>query len=186
MDYPFLFHSNSEAKYLLNSLILQEIEPLSGHHRRKMSEHLVHGLAVSDLQRTDPYTTGSGWTESASHVYGKPWTNTIAVWGAIPIKMNYNDVKDALHAGIIECQENPYSNTLGMKFYEEQTYITRLKYYLSTEALYVSKNTLEQVVHRTAECNPVSSPGNYKLDFSKNSRRLLTRIVRGFLPRKKA
>lgn len=27
LDYPFLFHSNSEAKYLLNSLILQEIEP---------------------------------------------------------------------------------------------------------------------------------------------------------------
>ena len=32
-----------------------------------------------------------------------------------------------------------------MKFYEEQNYITRLKYYLSTEALYVSKNTWDKL-----------------------------------------
>ena len=65
--------------------------------------------------------------------------------GAVPIKMNYGDVKDALHSGIIDCQENPYSNTLGMKFYEEQDFITRLKYYLSTEALYISKTAWERL-----------------------------------------
>ena len=33
--------------------------------------------------------------------------------GAVPIKMNYGDVKDALHSGIIDCQENPYSKHTG-------------------------------------------------------------------------
>ena len=40
--------------------------------------------------------------------------------------------------GIADCQENPYSNILGMKFYEDQNFLLRLKYYLSTEALYLS------------------------------------------------
>ena len=140
LDYPFLFHSNSEAKYLLNSLILQEIEPYLDTIGVKCLN--IWSMGWRYLTSKEPIHTPQDlagrkvrvmFTEALDEYYRS--------MGAIPIKMNYNDVKDALHAGIIECQENPYSNTLGMKFYEEQTYITRLKYYLSTEALYVSKNT---------------------------------------------
>ena len=60
---------------------------------------------------------------------------------ALPIHIDYGKVKEALHTGVIDCEENPYNNILGMRFYEEQSYITRLKYYLDTEGLYMCRNT---------------------------------------------
>ena len=144
LDYPFLFQSTSEAKYILNSLIMKEMEPYLDAIGVKCLN--IWSMGWRYLTSKDPIHTPQDlagrkvrimFTEALDEYYRS--------MGAIPIKMNYSDVKDALHAGIIECQENPYSNTLGMKFYEEQNYITRLKYYLSTEALYVSKNTWDKL-----------------------------------------
>lgn len=144
LEFPFLFHSGAEAKHILNTTIIQDVE------------HALDSIGVRCLNIWTMgwrYLTSKEPIRIPQDMAGKKvrvmFTESLDEYyrsmGAIPIKMNYGDVKDALQSGIIDCQENPYSNTLGMKFYEEQEYITRLKYYLSTEALYISKSAWEKL-----------------------------------------
>ena len=150
LEFPFLFQSGSEAKYILNSIITKDVEPYLDTIGVKCLNIWTMGwryLTSNEPIRIPRDMVGKKvrvmFTESLDEYYKN--------MGAIPVKMNYHDVKDALHAGIIDCQENPYSNTLGMKFYEEQSYITHLKYYLSTEALYTSKSTWMQLTPQQQE-----------------------------------
>lgn len=137
LDIPFLFHSSDEAKYILNTVVIKELE------------HYLNAIGVICLNIWSMgwrYLTSKTPIHIPSDLSGKKvrvmFTETLEAYyrsmGAIPIKMNYGDVKGALRSGIADCQENPYSNILGMKFYEDQNFLLRLKYYLSTEALYLS------------------------------------------------
>lgn len=144
LEFPFLFRSGEEAKHILNTIIIKDV---------------AHSLDSIGVRCLNIWTMGWRYLTSKEPIRlpqdmaGKKvrvmFTESLDEYyrsmGAIPIKMNYGDVKDALHSGIIDCQENPYSNTLGMKFYEEQRYITRLKYYLSTEALYMSRSAWDKL-----------------------------------------
>ena len=144
LEFPFLFSSTSEAKYILNTLIRKDVEaPLEAIGVKCLS---IWSMGWRYLTSKEPVRVPQDmagkkvrvmFTESLDEYYRS--------MGAIPVKMNYGDVGDALRSGIIDCQENPYSNILGMKFYEEQAYITRLKYYLSTEALYISRSAWEKL-----------------------------------------
>lgn len=144
LEFPFLFQSSAEAKHILNTIIIKDVE------------HSLDSIGVKCLNIWTMgwrYLTSKEPIRLPQDMAGKKvrvmFTESLDEYyrnmGAVPIKMNYGDVKDALHSGIIDCQENPYSNTLGMKFYEEQDFITRLKYYLSTEALYISKTAWERL-----------------------------------------
>ena len=144
LEFPFLFQSSAEAKHVLNTIIIKDVE------------HSLDSIGVKCLNIWTMgwrYLTSKEPIRLPQDMLGKKvrvmFTESLDEYyrnmGAVPIKMNYGDVKDALHSGIIDCQENPYSNTLGMKFYEEQNFITRLKYYLSTEALYISKSAWERL-----------------------------------------
>lgn len=139
LEFPFLFQSSEEANHILNTTIIEDLESALNSIGVKCLSIWTMGwryLSSKEPVRVPQDLVGKKvrvmFTESLDSYY--------LSMGAIPIKMNYGDVMDALRSGIIDCQENPYSNTLGMRFYEEQKYITRLKYYLSTEALYISSS----------------------------------------------
>ena len=129
LEFPFLFQSSAEAKHILNTIIIKDVE------------HSLDSIGVKCLNIWTMgwrYLTSKEPIRLPQDMAGKKvrvmFTESLDEYyrnmGAVPIKMNYGDVKDALHSGIIDCRENPYNNTLGMKFYEEQDFITRLKYYL--------------------------------------------------------
>ncbi len=144
LEFPFLFDSSEEANHILNTTIIRDLEGSLDSIGVKCLNIWTMGwryLSSKEPVRVPQDLAGKKvrvmFTESLDSYYLN--------MGAIPIKMNYGDVMDALRSGIIDCQENPYSNTLGMGFYEEQKYITRLKYYLSTEALYISKSAWDRL-----------------------------------------
>jgi tripartite ATP-independent transporter DctP family solute receptor len=63
---------------------------------------------------------------------------TFAVLGAIPEEIPYTETYLALAQGIVDAQENPYSNIVDMKFYEVQTYLSVLNWQLHPDPFYVN------------------------------------------------
>ncbi|MBN1797878.1 MAG: TRAP transporter substrate-binding protein [Spirochaetales bacterium] len=63
---------------------------------------------------------------------------TFSVLGAIPEQIPYTETYLALAQGIVDAQENPYSNIVDMKFYEVQTYLSVLNWQLHPDPFYVN------------------------------------------------
>ena len=140
IDFPFLFSTNEEAVYVLNSAFLNGIEePLKNTGIKCLN---IWSMGWRYITSRTPVFTPSDLVGKKIRIMS---TESIYEYfrsmGALPIHIDYGKVKEALHSGVIDCEENPYHNILGMKFYEEQRYITRLKYYLDTEGLYMCKKT---------------------------------------------
>ena len=66
--------------------------------------------------------------------------------GAHPISVPYGDTYMALKTGLVDGQENPFVNTVTMRFNEVQKYVTICNYQFHPEPFYISKkwwDTLE-------------------------------------------
>lgn len=141
LELPFLFDSYEEARQLMNTLIIPEMEA---------------PLAAIGAKCLGLWTMGWRYITSKDVPIKRPcdmqgkkmrimYNDTLAEYfkslGTIPIQMNYGDVAKSLETGIIDCQENPYSNILEMQFYQYQKYITHLKFHLSTEGCLISQQT---------------------------------------------
>jgi len=63
---------------------------------------------------------------------------TFSMLGAIPEQIPYTETYLALSQGIVDAQENPYSNIVDMKFYEVQTCLTVLNWQLHPDPFYVN------------------------------------------------
>ncbi|GHS87929.1 hypothetical protein AGMMS49957_08640 [Synergistales bacterium] len=65
--------------------------------------------------------------------------------GAVPIKIDYSDVYTSLKQRLVDGQENPYSNFLGMKFYECQSVVSEISLSFSIAALLTTQATWQKL-----------------------------------------
>ena len=63
---------------------------------------------------------------------------TFAALGANPQQVAYTETYMALKNGVVDGQENPFSNTVDMKFYEAQKYLSVVNWQVHPDPLYVS------------------------------------------------
>ncbi|MBN1647456.1 MAG: TRAP transporter substrate-binding protein [Spirochaetales bacterium] len=63
---------------------------------------------------------------------------TFAAIGASPQQVAYTETYMALKNGVVDGQENPFSNTADMKFYEAQKYLSVVNWQIHPDPFYVS------------------------------------------------
>ncbi|WP_320122154.1 TRAP transporter substrate-binding protein DctP [uncultured Sphaerochaeta sp.] len=141
LELPFLFDSYEEARQLMKDLIIPELDgPLVAIGAKCLGLWSMGWRYITsrDAPIQRPYDMQG---KKMRIMYNDTMTEYFKNLGTIPIQMNYGDVAKSLETGIIDCQENPYSNILEMQFYQYQKYITLLKFHLSTEACLISQQT---------------------------------------------
>jgi C4-dicarboxylate-binding protein DctP len=84
--------------------------------------------------------------------------------GANPQQVAYTETYMALKTGVVDAQENPFSNTTDMKFYEAQKYLSVVNWQLHPDPLYVNPDwyndlpeDLKAVFDSTAEAAMIYS-----------------------------
>ncbi len=63
---------------------------------------------------------------------------TFKALGANPQQVSYTETYMALKTGVVDAQENPFSNTADMKFYEVQKYLSVVNWQLHPDPFYVN------------------------------------------------
>lgn len=63
---------------------------------------------------------------------------TFQALGANPQQVAYTETYMALKSGVVDGQENPFSNTVDMKFYETQKYLSLLNWQVHPDPFYVN------------------------------------------------
>lgn len=63
---------------------------------------------------------------------------TFSAIGANPQQVAYTETYMALKSGVVDGQENPFSNTVDMKFYEAQKYLSVVNWQVHPDPFYVS------------------------------------------------
>jgi tripartite ATP-independent transporter DctP family solute receptor len=63
---------------------------------------------------------------------------TFKALGANPQQVAYTETYMALKTGVVDAQENPFSNTVDMKFYEVQKYLSVVNWQLHPDPFYVN------------------------------------------------
>jgi C4-dicarboxylate-binding protein DctP len=63
---------------------------------------------------------------------------TFKALGANPQMVAYTETYMALKSGVVDGQENPFSNTVDMKFYETQKYLSVVNWQIHPDPLYVN------------------------------------------------
>ena len=63
---------------------------------------------------------------------------TFKALGANPQMVAYTETYMALKSGVVDGQENPFSNTVDMKFYEAQKYLSVVNWQIHPDPLYVN------------------------------------------------
>ena len=89
---------------------------------------------------------------------------TFKALGANPQQVAYTETYMALKNGVVEAQENPFSNTVDMKFYEVQKYLSVVNWQLHPDPFYVNPgwysslpNDLKAVFDSVAESTMIYS-----------------------------
>jgi tripartite ATP-independent transporter DctP family solute receptor len=63
---------------------------------------------------------------------------TFKALNANPQQVAYTETYMALKSGVVDAQENPFSNTVDMKFYEQQKYLSVVNWQLHPDPFYVN------------------------------------------------
>ncbi len=63
---------------------------------------------------------------------------TFLLLGAVPEQISYTETYVALAQGIVDAQENPFSNIVDMKFYEVQKYLSIINWQVHPDPFYVN------------------------------------------------
>ncbi|WHH56808.1 DctP family TRAP transporter solute-binding subunit [Petroclostridium sp. X23] len=151
LDLPFLFDCAQQAYYILDGLIGKEL----------FSELLPSGIIGLNYW-------SMGWRNITNRcieirtpkdiegmkmriMHNDMMESYYRQFGALPIKMNYGDVLKSLKWGLVDGQDNPYTNILGMKFYKYQKYITETKHCFDLVALLTIKSTWERLTKSQRE-----------------------------------
>lgn len=152
LDLPFLFDSDAQAEHILNTVAVEAFAPY-----------------LSAVGAICPNIWSMGWRYITSRdsalrtprdLAGKKvrimFTEQLPAYfkaiGAVPVKLYYNDVNASLASGLVDCQENPYTNILGMRFYRHQDHVCELNFHLSTDALIFSKRSWERLPPALQSC----------------------------------
>lgn len=138
---PFLFSSDEEAEYVLEKTVVPDLE-------RDLSEANMicpciwsMGWRYLTSRGTPIRVPGDLAGRRVRILASRVEEQYFSSLGATPVQIYYNAIRAALASGIIDCQENPYTNILAMNFYQYQDYITELPLWLSPEALCFSKRS---------------------------------------------
>ncbi len=145
LQLPLLFDSEEEAEAILHHTVVPEL-------RERLDNTGVHCLDIWSMgwryltSRDTPIRVPDDLKGRKIRILAskriKDYFNHL---GAIPLQIYYNNIREALAANLIVCQENPYSNILDMEFYHYQDYVTELRLWYSMEALCVSRQSMAQL-----------------------------------------
>lgn len=145
LQLPFLFDSEEEAEYILSRTVVPELQ-------ERLENTGVECLDIWSMgwryltSRDTPIRVPDDLKGRKIRILAseriKNYFNHLR---AVPLQIYYNNIREALAANIIVCQENPYSNILDMEFYHYQDYVTELPLWYSMEALCVSRQSLSQL-----------------------------------------
>ena len=146
-DLPFLFHDINDVHKLADSPITASMtKPLS----RKGIKALGlwdNGMKVFSIRGDRPLRkvpddfTGKKFRIQSSEVHAA----MIESLGGIPQKLPFKEVYTALGQGVVDGQENAWSNVYSKKFYEVQDYITVSNHSYLGYLLVVSAEFWEQL-----------------------------------------
>lgn len=143
-DLPFLFDSAEEANAILDGEI--------GQYFKKKIE--PHGLICLTFFSTGfrHISTRSRFITCPQDLEGlkirimhKPIQEAyFKAMNAEPVMASYADVYTLLQKGVIDSQENPYANFLGMKFYDYQKCISELPFSYGVGCFMTSQRFMQQ------------------------------------------
>jgi TRAP-type C4-dicarboxylate transport system substrate-binding protein/sugar diacid utilization regulator len=144
LSLPFLFDSPEQAWYILEGSIGKELF-------KDLSPSGIIGMNFWSM----------GWRNITSNVpiripkdligqkirimFNDMSALSYETFGATPIKIKYDEINKALKQGLVNCQENPYINIMGMNLYKHQQYINELHQCLDLDALTTTKRAMEKL-----------------------------------------
>ena len=136
---PFMFENADQVTYLMRSDFGQEINagamengfyiPATGvaGGMRNVTNSVRPIRTVQDIQGLKMRTPPIDVT-----------IRTFEALGANPQQVAYTDTYMALKTGVVDGQENPFSNIVDMKFYEAQKYLSLLNWQVHPDPFYVN------------------------------------------------
>lgn len=136
---PFMFENADQVTYLMRSEFGQEINtgamengfyiPATGvaGGMRNVTNSVRPIRTVQDIQGLKMRTPPIDVT-----------IRTFEALGANPQQVAYTDTYMALKTGVVDGQENPFSNIVDMKFYEAQKYLSLLNWQVHPDPFYVN------------------------------------------------
>ncbi len=139
IEQPFLFDSVEQSYALLNQLVL----PLLATELRNLpfispafwvigSRHITSRGAP--IRKPEDLRGKSVRTMSTGALY-----RYFQRLGAQPVSIVYGELHRALSTGLVDCQENPYVNILGIDLSDVQHYVNDMVYYYNISPLFISK-----------------------------------------------
>jgi C4-dicarboxylate-binding protein DctP len=108
-----------------NNLIILALGNAGGFRQLSNNKHPIKSPA--DLKGLKIRTTGMQTIDL-----------TYKALGASTVSTPYNDLYMSLKTGVVDGQENPWINVVGMKFYEVQKYFTVINYQFQPDPFYVN------------------------------------------------
>lgn len=145
LELPFLFDSPDEADHLLNDYISQEMAPAFHAMGVVLAGFWSMGWRYLTSNETIRIPEDMKSKRIRLMFFTKIMKEYFQSMGATVIMANYNDIPESLETGIVDCQENPYSNILAMEFNKWQTYVTELNAFYDVNAVLFSKSAWERL-----------------------------------------
>lgn len=125
-DLPFLFDDMNDVHKLVDSPIMEKMTAGLGKKGLKALTVWDNGMKVFSIKGDKPLRkvpddfTGKKFRIQSSNVAEA----MIKALGGIPQKLPFKEVYTALAQGVVDGQENTWSNIYSKKFYEVQSYIS--------------------------------------------------------------
>ncbi len=123
-DMPFLVADRAHLKKIENEIVWPKFAPLFEEKGYKLIGFVENGFRqISNNVR--PINTPEDLKGVKIRTPRSTWRmKMFEAWGGSPTPMAFNEVFVALQTGVIDGQENPYSNIYGAKFQEVQKYLS--------------------------------------------------------------
>ena len=125
-DLPFLFYNLDDVHKLVDSPLADELTASLGQRGLKALGFWDNGMKVFSITGDKPLLLapddfkGKKFRIQSSNVHAA----MIEALGGTPQKLPFKEVYTALGQGVVDGQENSWSNIYSKKFYEVQNYIT--------------------------------------------------------------
>ncbi len=125
-DLPYLFHDISDVHKLVDSPIINKMTAPLANHGIKALGFWDNGMKVFSIRGAKPLTKipADFHGKTIRIQNSKVHHEMIKVMGGTPKIMPFKKVYKNLSFGVIDGQENAWSNIYSKKFYEKQDYIT--------------------------------------------------------------
>lgn len=140
IELPFMFDNSSQANYIMNHYLVPEFDQVLQERNIKLLNIWTMGWRY--INSNSPILSPSDLKGKRIRVMNNEMIrNYYSSIGADAITMDYGEVTAAIRSGLIDCEENPYSNILGMGFCDYFKYVTEIKAFLSTTGLFIAQSS---------------------------------------------